>query len=283
MKALLYIVFETRTRPSGAAPWWIQAAAHAKMEARILYADAMGVLALPSGEMVIIQSGGHILPWPDAVIMRCYNKHISLCYQRMGIPVFNSWSTMELCRDKLLCNSTLGAAGLPVAATVEGTGLPLASVGVHTGSPFITKPLSGSQGHGVALTEAEYGQYLRKDYIAQQYIGTRPGTDIRVWVLQGRALDAVVRSNPGATASNLGAGGHALPLRGKMRPAALALAEKAAAACGLLFAGVDILYGPGHDALTVCEVNGNPGFRSLPVVRGRRLVRAVTAAVAALI
>lgn len=238
---------------------------------------------MPSGELLMVDSNGNILPWPDAVLMRCYNKHISLCYERMGIPVVNSWRTMELCRDKLLCNSALGAAGLPVALTMAGTGLPLAAIGAHTGSPLITKPLSGSQGQGVALARAEGGLYLRKEFIAQTYIADRPGTDIRVWVLGGRALDAVVRTNPGATASNLGAGGHAIPLRGKMRVPALAMAEKAATATGLFFAGVDILYGPGPGALTVCEVNGNPGFRSLPPQRGRRLVRTVVDALIALL
>ncbi len=274
MDNLLYIIYESNT-PNGAAKWWSEAAAAAGYEARFLYADRMGVMALPTGELLVTDGTAKILPWPDAVLMRCYARHISLAFERVGIPVYNRWRAMKLCRDKLMCVSALGAAGLPVPLTLEGTGASYQSLGRHLGKQFIVKPREGSQGKGVELVEVDGGLALKRDYIAQSYVGDRPGTDIRVWVLNGRAVEGVIRSNPGNIVSNFAAGGHPETLRGNARKEAFALAERAAEVCGLFLAGVDILYGPGEGSYTVCEVNGNAGFRTLPPARGKRLVKRV--------
>lgn len=280
MDNLLYIIFERQDVKNTAEQWWIKAGEEAGFEVRILYAERLGLMALPSGDILVMDWQARLLPWPDAVIMRCYDRHISLAFERVGIPVFNRWKAMELCRDKFLCGSALGAAGLPVALTLSAVGTPYSALAKHLGHTFIVKPREGSKGDGVCLVGADTGHNLKKNHIAQSYVADRPGTDIRVWTVGGRAIDGTVRSNPGRTVSNFAAGGHAEPLRGNDRKAAFALAERAAVACGLFFAGVDILYGPGEGQWTVCEVNGNAGFRTLTPSRGRRLVKTALAAVA---
>lgn len=280
MDNLLYIIFEKKTGTNSAEKWWTEAAAACGFDTSILYADSLGTMALPAGEMLVIDRKGNILPWPDAVIMRCYDRYLSLAFERVGIPVINRWKAMELCRDKFLCAAALGTAGIPVPLTIQATGTPYSALARHIDAPFIVKPREGSKGEGVELAKADTGLNLKKDFIAQSYIGDRPGTDIRVWVVGGKAIDGIVRSNPGKTASNFAAGGHPEPLRGNARKRAFVLAEQAANACGLFFAGVDILYGPGEDNFTVCEVNGNAGFRTLTPTRGRRLVKTVVTGIA---
>ena len=95
--------------------------------------------------------------------------------------------------------------------------------------------------------------------VLQEFVATSSGRDIRVWVTGDEVAGHVLRYNPSSFKSNFAAGGsfRQIPLP----PAAASLAVAAARACGLFFAGVDLLF-DGQNGFKVCEVNGNAGFRT---------------------
>lgn len=108
--------------------------------------------------------------------------------------------------------------------------------------------------------------------ILQQYIGTRPGQDQRVWVIGGQVLGAMLRrSTDGSFKANISRGGNGEAFA--LNPELEQLAAQAAAAVNLDIAGVDLLFdGSGY---SVCEVNSAPGFAGFEAATGHNVARAV--------
>lgn len=223
---------------------------------------------------------------PDFVLMRGYNIALSRWYVAQGVPVLNAPEAMILCRDKLRCGEVLAAAGVPVPEA-------LSPEKARSGDafPFILKLNFGSKGENVFLVRdvleyrsaleacrreetlrlealsrgiSEFGETPEEvrrgcEPVLQEFVATSSGRDIRVWVTGDEVAGHVLRYNPSSFKSNFAAGGsfRQIPLP----PAAASLAVAAARACGLFFAGVDLLF-DGHNGFKVCEVNGNAGFRT---------------------
>lgn len=100
--------------------------------------------------------------------------------------------------------------------------------------------------------------------MSQRYVAASHGRDLRVWTVGDRAVACVMRRSDGALQSNYAMGGHACAH--PLDEAAAQLAVAAAQSIGLDFAGVDLLM-DGEGGYTVCEVNGNAGFRTLYAVQ----------------
>ena len=99
-----------------------------------------------------------------------------------------------------------------------------------------------------------------RPYLIQQYIQTSQGRDVRVEVVGGRVIAAMLRTNPSDYRSNITNGGTAQPYTVNMQQAQLAI--DACRALGLDFGGVDILFGP-NEMPILCEVNSNAHFKNL--------------------
>jgi ribosomal protein S6--L-glutamate ligase len=81
-----------------------------------------------------------------------------------------------------------------------------------------------------------------------------------VFVVGGRARAAIARlARPGEWRTNVAGGGRAEAVL--IGPALASVAEAAAAALGLDYAGVDLV--PGPDGPVVLEVNGNPSWQGI--------------------
>jgi RimK family alpha-L-glutamate ligase len=108
--------------------------------------------------------------------------------------------------------------------------------------------------------------------ILQEYIATRPGEDLRVWVVGGRVLGAMRRrSTDGSFKANISRGGDGEPF--PLNSAIEALALASAAAVNLEIAGVDLLFdGEGY---CVCEVNSAPGFAGFEQATGLNVAREI--------
>ncbi len=111
---------------------------------------------------------------------------------------------------------------------------------------------------------SEFGQTREEvlrgcSILLQEYIQSSFGRDIRVWVCGGQVIGHILRYNDHSFKSNFAAGGSFRNVELPQGGARLAVA--AAAAVGLDFAGIDLLY-TSEDTFTVCEVNGNAGFRT---------------------
>jgi tetrahydromethanopterin:alpha-L-glutamate ligase len=218
-----------------------------------------GFAGLPDAVLVRDMAGGSF----EAVTFRLGVLH---ALREIGIPVWNNARAIERCVDKSMTSFLLARAGLPTPATWAAESREAAAeiVQQETG-PLVLKPLFGSQGRGLKLIhsaeELPPPAEVSGVYYLQRYVGVeRDGFhDFRLLVSQGRVVAAMMRHSA-HWVTNVKRGGKpvAAVADGIMRDLAIA----AAAAVGVNFAGVDILYDR-DERPTVLEVNSMPAWSGL--------------------
>lgn len=187
-----------------------------------------------------------------------------------GIPTVNTAQVAETCGDKLATSAALQAGGVPqprvrVAFTVESA---LAAI-EEMGYPVVLKPVVGSWGRLVTklndrdaaeavLEHREVlGSYYHQIYYLQEYI-SKPGRDIRAYVVGGRTVAASYRSSKHwITNTARGGAGSNCPVTAELEAVCLAAAR--AVGGGVL--AVDVLEDPDRGYL-VNEVNHTMEFHS---------------------
>ena len=178
--------------------------------------------------------------------------------EHLGVPVINGPRAIERTVDKAMTSFLLAQAGLPTPPTWAG-GSPGAA-----GGALVAKPLFGSQGAGVRRVDAARladepvsgGVYYLQRFIERD---GPPYSDWRLFVIGGEVVGAMLRQSDGwVTNRALGARCvAAVPDRELVQ-----IAERAAAALGLDYGGVDILRGS-DGRPWVIEVNSMPAWQGL--------------------
>jgi len=184
-----------------------------------------------------------------------------------GWRTVNTARALSLANDKIASARFLETNGWPTPETRFAGDIPRGPDSAIA-FPVVAKPRFGSRGEGVRLVES-VGELagLESDTILQDYIETSRGRDLRFFFAGGAVLTAVLRqASGGGFISNANTGG---TMRAAPHTAAelvpwneltLEIARKA----GLWYGSVDFLYcGQGTLDLTVCEINGSPGFEAL--------------------
>lgn len=191
-----------------------------------------------------------------------------------GYRCINARESSAIALDKLETARFLEAHGWPTPKTV-----PLGNAETRDSEPplpipFVVKPRFGSRGEGIALIESpEAFEVWRSargasedratDWIAQDYVATSRGKDLRVFFAGGEAIAAAERHGaPGDFRSNACTGGSMLAAKTDGLERWFALALDIARECGLWYGTVDFLY-RSENELAVCEMNGSPGFEAL--------------------
>jgi RimK family alpha-L-glutamate ligase len=211
--------------------------------------------------------------------------------RELGVPVYNDARAIERSVDKSMTSLLLHAATIPTPPTWATESAAQAQrIAMREGAAghaLVLKPLFGSQGkglqlvgdvggvhHGVPALEAGYGSLA---YL-QRFIPpvSTPGFDWRVLVVGGRALTAMRRVSAHWVHNVAqGAACEAAPLT----PALAGLAESAAAALEMDYAGVDLMPAAartGDPGIQVIEVNGVAAWQGLQrVTRGLNIARAI--------
>lgn len=218
---------------------------------------------------VVIDNGfrflksGKELPAADFAMVRGYAFEVMRQIEAAGIRLFNTSSAMQTSLNKTFTHQVLAQKGIPTPKTIAGCRDYDTLSAFFAGQPFVAKYSCGNRGKEVFLIEnREQFNTVAAQFdslIAQQYIAHSRGKDIRVWVVGGQAVAAVLRHNEHSFKSNFSLGGKAEVV--ELTEEIARLASESALAVGLDFAGVDLLFSP--DGFTVCEVNGNAAFRSL--------------------
>ncbi len=186
----------------------------------------------------------------------------------MGARSINDIGAKRIACSKLLTAILLEKEKIPQAKTMIVTkDTPARLVSESVGLPAVLKPGDGAQGSGVVLlnTEEEIAEYLPelpgnsvKSVLAQEYIATSRGTDIRVVMFDYQVLYARRRVSdcPDEFRSNIHLGGHyeeyELTAHGEE------LCRRVAKAIGLRLCGIDLLQTA--DGYVVGEVNCTPGM-----------------------
>lgn len=269
------LLFPASTLGTGptAFDWWRDEARRLGIDLRVAFLEDMR-LEYGAGAHAFV--GDVSVGEVDFVIMRGYDAAISLHFETLGTPVFNRWAPMALSHDKLLTHQRLTAAGIASPRTVFHSIAPsYAQAAAELGSPvFVVKQRDASRGNNVFLVDdaASYAEALRQCPGApclQHYVAASHGRDLRVWTVGDKAVACVLRYSDTSFLSNFSQGGKAMAH--DIDPALGDIAVGAAKAVDLDFAGVDVLMGA--DGYTVCEVNGNAGFRTLAACKGTNIIR----------
>ena len=257
---------------SNAFGWWCDEAASLGISLQIAFFED---IILRYGTEHSAHIGTGIPASPDFVIMRGYSENISTHFERAGIPVFNRWNAMAASHNKLRTHSILAHSGIPTPLTISASRASYEDACTLLGKDvFVVKQPDSSRGRNVFLVrnKKEYdlaAASCRGEFLIQEYISASHGRDLRVWTVGDSAVACVLRHSASSFLSNYSCGGSADPFDAPQ--AALDLAARAARAVGLDFAGVDLLF-TADGNFTVCEVNGNAGFRTLSAVGGKNII-----------
>jgi tetrahydromethanopterin:alpha-L-glutamate ligase len=191
-----------------------------------------------------------------------------------GVPIYNSARMIERTVDKAMTSFLLHSAGVSTPATWVTESMPrarrrLMQEANREEGAVVVKPLFGAEGKGLmklavgdALPDAQAYQSL---YYLQRFISPTQegaGHDYRVFVIGGVAHFAMSRHSEHwihNVAQGARCKAQALTLELK------SIAERAVAAIGLDYAGVDVMHAENGE-LTVLEVNGVPAWRGLQSV-----------------
>jgi RimK family alpha-L-glutamate ligase len=192
-----------------------------------------------------------------------------------GVPVYNDARAIERSVDKAMTSVLLHAAGVPTPPTWATESAAQAQRIVMresaAGHSVVLKPLFGSQGKGLQRLGLVDGHHVPLPTLAGDHGGfaylqrfvpplTGPGHDWRVLVVAGRARTAMRRVGAGWI-HNVAQGARCE--WAALEPALARIAEDAARALDMDYAGVDIIPSAGADPLLVLEVNGVAAWRGL--------------------
>ena len=215
-----------------------------------------------------------------------WDKDVNLAYhlENLGFKVFNSAKAIDICDDKAKTALALENSGIKMPKTIiapftfsnnpfEITDLAfLDKVVKSLGLPLVVKEAQGSFGEQVYLvntTNELYELVLKlspKTIIFQEYIASSFGRDIRIEVVGGKVLGAVMRkSEKNDFRSNVLQGGKMYIE--KPDESYYDMAKKVCDIIGLDFGGVDIMIGT-NDEPIFCEVNSNVHFRTFKSITG---------------
>ncbi len=204
---------------------------------------------------------------PVAVLSRQRDHRISAQLEAMGIPVFNNATVCQLCNDKR--NTYQFLHGLPRLRSeflAQGGQPPFPPASPY---PLVLKPSYGHGGDRVALVHNEEewqaaAHRILPQAMIQQEVASTLGQDLRVYVVFGQIVAAVMRTAPDGFLSNFKRGGrvalHALAQEERLL-ALQVIRRFQDADAPLCLAGIDFLFH--HGKPVVSEVEDVVGSRML--------------------
>jgi len=239
----------------------------------VVYADEVDLI-VSRDDRKSIRYQNDIVSLPDVLLARTgsatgnYNLSVLRQFERLNVPTLPNSTAIEAAKDKMYANQILAQAGLPIPKTML-TRFPsdCELVEKQVGFPCVVKVITGSYGAGVYLCEdkkqfkdlSELISVLdfKNSMIVQEYVQFSEGRDLRVIIIGGRVVGAMLRqSTDGSFKANISRGGKgvAYDVDEKME----LLAIQTAKALDLDIAGIDLLFH--EDGYRVCEANSSPGF-----------------------
>jgi len=203
---------------------------------------------------------------------------ISKIFEEIGIFVINPSHVIDIGNNKFLTLIKLAKNGIPVPKSILALSNEKAieAFKIFSNGPLIVKPISGSWGRMVSLiSRASELELLIKHrsrmetpsmkiLMLQEYL-EKPGRDIRIIVVEDRAVAGIYRYAPCMEwRTNTARGGKAEPV--KIDPELEEISVKASKSIGALYSGVDIV--ETKDGYVVLEVNVVPEFKNVMRVTG---------------
>ena len=215
----------------------------------------------------------------DFVLFFDKDKYTGEMLERCGVRLFNSAKATAICDDKMLTHITLTGQGISMPDTLPGalcynpggeiSEQYLQKAINRLGLPMVVKECYGSYGEQVYLVsdkqelKSKVAEIKTKAYLLQHFEEQSRGRDLRVIVIGGKAVCAMLRENSQDFRSNVAHGGKATGV--KIPKTVAQICEKAARIIGLDYCGIDVLLG---DKPKICEVNSNAMFEAMEKATG---------------
>lgn len=252
---------------------WIDTVAHKKGLQTELIKNNELIMVMENGKTTI--KGKHQgKTLPDFVIFWDKDIYLASHLEKMGLKLYNSASSIEICDDKALTHQALAENNIPMPKTIIGPKVffKVSSfenyeyIADEIGFPMVIKEAFGSFGQQVYLVR-DYDKMIEKvkeigskPYIFQEMVASSYGKDVRLHVVGGEVVASMLRTSEIDFRANVSNGGK----MHRYTPAEVEkqLAIEAAHAVGASFAGVDLLFGP-NDEPVVCEVNSNAHMKNI--------------------
>jgi len=236
-----------------------------------------------------IRVDAEVLDLPNVVLPRIgsstdyYALSVLRHLERLNVPILNSPNTIQIVGDKFYSMEILAQHNLPVPRTmlvkhpIDGD-----LVDKYIGFPCVVKILSGTHGNGVHLVSSKESLMELMEFVdslnstvnllIQEYIDAKPGQDIRVLVINGKPIGAMLRKSiDGSFKANISRGGI-----GEMFPMNDEIEFLAAETCkimGLDIGGIDLLFD--KDGYKICEANSSPGFEGFEKACGINIAKEI--------
>jgi len=211
----------------------------------------------------------------NIVLQRCVSHYrglyLTACLEFLDSKVINTYSTAEICGNKLLTSLYLSKNKIPTPRTHFAFGPEVAGdIADKLGYPVVLKPIVGSWGRMVVPVKdkdvmesmiemrEEMPNPLSKIYYIQDYVN-RPPRDIRTIVVGDRIVTAIYRySAEGEWRTNIARGGKAelCPITKELED--ICIGASKAVGEGIL--GVDLMEDE-KEGLVVHEVNNTVEFK----------------------
>ncbi len=196
----------------------------------------------------------------ELVVNRTRDSGLAAFLERRGLRVTNPSGVCETANDKLLTYERLKDT-VPMMETY-----PLTKESELLPFPFVAKPVGGHGGRGVSMIknadELEAFLANTQGRAIMQPVTTEVGRDMRVYVIGGKPVAAMLRESKTDFRSNFSLGGSA-----KMVPISelgrdeLDIVDGVCSKLPLHYAGVDIMRDNGHAILN--EIEDPVGARML--------------------
>jgi gamma-F420-2:alpha-L-glutamate ligase len=240
----------------------------------VVFADEIDLI-VSRDDRKSIRYRNDIVSLPDVLLARTgsgtgyFNLSVLRQFERLNVPTLPNSAAIEASKDKMYANQIMAQAGLPIPKTML-TRFPCKAelVERQVGFPCVIKVVTGSHGAGVYLCETpkqfeDLSELIssldfKNSMIVQEYVQASEGRDLRVIVIGGRVIGAMLRqSTDGSFKANISRGGQgmAFDVDDQMEMLAIQVAK----VLDLDIAGVDLLFHP--DGYRICEANSSPGFK----------------------
>lgn len=200
------------------------------------------------------------------------DKYVLQGLEKAGVPLFNGYSAIEVCDDKMTTYLALAGNDIEMPLTLpaifcytkgaEISEESLRAIENALGYPLVVKKSYGSCGVGVFLVhnreelKAKSGELTLEPHLYQKYISSSHGRDVRAIVIGKKVFGAIMRKSEKDFRSNVALGGTVEEY--ELDESAKKLCEKVAKLLELDYCGIDLLFG--ENGFLVCEVNSNAFF-----------------------
>ncbi|OIJ10290.1 hypothetical protein BKP35_14430 [Anaerobacillus arseniciselenatis] len=211
-KGLLIYNEERALINKGFINWFLEEAEKLNIELKFILKEDLSYGVIKN-ELFLYHKGAELRK-PDFVVLRNNDPILSKQLENIGIKVFNSAFISEISNHKGRTHQFLANKGIPMLDTLFVVRDEFNPNSIPFSYPVVVKEVSGRGGNEVykASSKLEVAELLKRvkarELIIQQ-MGDVPGRDVRVFVVGGEIIAAILRYCDNDFRANYSLGGNA--------------------------------------------------------------------------